>query len=139
MKRLLWKGYPQQEGANVDADRPWWVQQERELPAAGEPVPVKGWLHPSGAFAFGADAEEAMAQYDEEHPLPPPPPKCQQVWVEGNSEKSITRVERVDGREGEAKRVYVWAGAERYAGDWPPEGYVLAYGPLSPWAPTGKE
>lgn len=135
MKSFLWHGYPQKGEAHTD--RPWWVKHEKSLAGALAPVGVKGWLHPSGAFAFGDDAEEVMAQYDVENPLPPPPPKCNQVWVKnGSSEKSITRVEKVEGGE---ERVYIWTGADRYSGEWPPEGYVLAHGPLSPWAPTGEE
>lgn len=124
---IVWKKYPQPEDSHPN--RPWWKRDVN-----GE---LRGWTREdAGAFAYGEDALESMAEFDRENPLPIPPPKCGQVWVRGTSEKLITRVEKVEGHEGGAPSTYVWAGTDRYAGTWPPEGYSLVHGPFSPW--TGE-
>lgn len=136
----LWHGYPQPEGAHPK--RPWWRKASRALDTqegeqkvmSGWPIGTPGWVHPSGVFAFGDDAEEVMEQYDVEHPVPAPPPMGAQVWVKGSSQRVITRVETVDGG-----KTYVFCGPDRLAGSWPPEGYVLAAGPYAPWQSTGAE
>jgi hypothetical protein len=123
---IVWKKYPQDEDAHPE--RPWWKRD-----VTGE---LKGWSRrDAGAFAYGEDALESMAEFDAENPPPAPPPKCGQVWVSESSEKLITRIERVDNG-GPTVNTYVWAGTDRYAGTWPPEGYSLVYGPFSPWTST---
>ena len=78
----------------------------------------------------------AIAAYDAEHPLPPPPPRCGQVWVwPGGVAEQVLQVDP-DGT------AHTLAGEYRAAPNkaqvrWPPPGAVLVSGPSAPWAPMG--
>ena len=129
--RRLWRGHPVSSVAHPE--RPWWrLHVKQELQGGFLPTETKGWLRSDGAFAYGADAEERMAEHDALHPLPAPEPLCGQVWQnEHGTELLVTKVWRGE------RFLRVWFDGEEWDDDWPPEGMHLVAGSFSPWSNTG--
>lgn len=118
-----WHGYPQHPSAHPD--RPWWRKK-----------PEGYWLRIDGEQSvYGRKPESAMATLDHEHPLPPPEPRCGQVWRFREGHQAMVAYVRPDGS-------CAFAGAgEAFAAKepWPYPGAVLVAGPGSPWAPMRGE
>ena len=112
-----WHGYEQHKDAHPE--RPWW----REVTAM-----TQYWVRTDGLTTTSAASLEA---YDRCKPLPPPPPKCGQVWVDLKYKtQSMCCGVGPDGAAG-------WfpdAGGGTRPPTWPPPGAVLVAGPHSPWA-----
>lgn len=72
----------------------------------------------------------ATTNYDTEHPLPAPPPRCGQVWW-SNAEERAFLLTSTNGTESD----YVFIDIETYG--WPPFAgdCILVHGPGAPWAP----
>jgi len=130
-------GYPQ----HIDAhpERPWWRPYTTPLdgrdgwtrhahdgttPIVYDPDPM-----PETLDEYTAWLDDALADADRRMPVPPPPPLCGQVWVEGSIAETVQAV-----RHG---RVYFSASSldARGSREWPPPNAVLVAEPLSPWAP----
>jgi len=156
-----WHGYPQHPDAHPQ--RPWWRRSgDDESPwvrsdnATLTPVAEyvggdtydAGWQSHDGWVLRVPDVwmgrmaaihtleSGSLATYDAEHPLPPPEPRCGQVWVWVAAsawqglQMTVSTVTAVGG---------VHFGTRRDAWDapWPPPGAVLVAGPGAPWAPMG--
>ena len=117
----------------------------------------KRWVHTPEAAAPDFDdwnaytVEELMARIDREHPLPPPEPRCGQVWVFPDVNQHDTVQGVSDG-----KGYFISGYADTMTpvststyGDgcgaaavldapntWPPPGGILVAGPDAPWADT---
>lgn len=155
-----WHGYPQHLDAHPE--RPWWrrlVPDDEESPwrrADGvELCPAVAWvggdhydcgwqdgagwvakareLWPFRLSAIRSVEEEAIALVDAAHPLPPPEPRCGQVWVLPDLATHCTVIGVQDG----AGYYVDPRGAHRMP--WPPPGAVLVAGPGAPWAPMGGD
>lgn len=135
-----WYGYGYPQHPDAHPERPWWRKLYREVP--GRAPEHFAWARTDRRVVSRTEVEQAiidiLAALDREYPLPPPPPLCQQVWVEprrggaGGGHRAIVGVDPCGA-------VYTvgYAGVQRHApGCWPPPGAVLVYGPGAPWAPT---
>jgi hypothetical protein len=82
-----WHGYPSNQG---HSEYPWWKIVRAVPPDAANSVffvPMPAWQRSDGALVpidlrfSNSDMDNALATYGQEHPLPPPPILCGQVWV----------------------------------------------------------
>lgn len=127
-----WHGYPQHPDAHPE--RPWW-----RLSRHGGYVRTDG----EEAAEVGSDrggflgilhghelTTQALAEFDCKRPLPPPEPRCGQVWYMTDSGTS-----KMVGRCGTLS--ITWAdGTKRSTAEWPRPNAVLVAGPGAPWAPA---
>lgn len=140
--------YPQPQNA-VD-DRPWW----RQVFSYADGHAHEYLLRVDGRdiYEHRIDVEEMkgwddLVEYDREHPIPVPEPRCGQVWVRPDwslSEYILEAVCIAVIRSGSCiVSAQMGSGfAEQgysYPDGWPPKGAVLVAGPLSPWAPPDWE
>lgn len=93
----------------------------------GDPTKVENYRCPEARPDGFETADAAMAWYDTAHPLPAPPPMCDQTWAWPDGEQLV--VSRVFPG-GEA--MMACGGPFFAASEWPPPGAVLVAGP-SPW------
>jgi hypothetical protein len=127
-----WHGYPQHPDAHPE--RPWW-----------RPISSMRWRRTDGRISRAVcwpdalDEDEAevvhaqdvcdeLARLDTAHPLPPPEPRCGQVWVLPDVATHCTVIGVQDG----AGYYVDPRGVHRMP--WPPPGAVLVAGPGAPWA-----
>lgn len=162
-----WYGYD--VGDRRDPHRPWWERLRGPTSHTTMTTRTDGWrMWASGAImepgeqvritlippqgqaderlrawvteeTWEAEARRLIEQVDREHPLPVPPPLCNQVWVcvRTGVHLSISRINVV----GQGLVV-----VDSMVGlllvpmpTWPPQDHVLVHGPRSPWAPMGGE
>jgi hypothetical protein len=138
-----WHGYPQHPDAHPE--RPWW-----------RPISSMRWRRTDGRISRAACVCDELARLDTAHPMPPPEPRCGQVWVTLTGVESMVQMvysngagtrtidlpdhhffwppdpERPDSCWGSAPETLTTA-------DWPPPGAVLVAGPGAPWAPMGGD
>jgi len=157
-----WHGYEQDDNAHERF--PWWASVgsfawERCDGRAIRPHPL-GWsvtgphdaLYPDGgpcrydfercAYTGPSQPVDIIEMIDREHPLPPPEPRCGQVWKVPGTPAAMVASER-----------YPWFASwmPAYAlvasglatgtvieDTWPPPGAVLVAGPGAPWADTSE-
>lgn len=124
-----WFGHPL--APEQHPKRPWWRREVVQVPLRdGVTVPRRQWRHPKGHIAYGDDAEELMASYDQEHPPEFPGWEVGQVWrsVRGDRTYLVTRME------GEKP----FSGEHDLSGDHEIRAvaYVLLSGPGAPWCPA---
>jgi hypothetical protein len=144
-----WHGYSQHPDAYPE--RPWW---RRWIGPPHARPGESGWLRADGVFTIGDDGY--LAARDTAHPLPPPEPRCGQVWVTPSGVESMVQMVWPNGAGTRTIDLpdhhFFWpADPERpnscwgsapetlTTADWPPPGAVLVAGPGAPWAPMGGD
>jgi membrane-associated protease RseP (regulator of RpoE activity) len=137
-----WHGYDQVEDAHPE--RPWWQREPGHEPG-------EGWRRTDGellSYSLGAwkkfGTVTMLDERDRTDPLPPPDPRCGQVWVwleTAGLHASAQQVLAVRALTSSAPRVeFVGSAIDIFQEkDWPPPGAVLVAGPGAPWAPTEPE
>lgn len=123
---MNWHGYPQHPDAHPE--RPWWHREG---------------LHWRRIDGWGSDGG-SIASMDAKMPLPPPEPRCLQVWL--NVERGDQVVVACVDTGGIAwsfspnntNSVGLPSAVALRLDPWPPPGAVLVAGPGSPWAPMGE-
>ena len=141
-----WHGYPQRGW--VDPERPWWNTGDvREWRRNDGLVISRDRFDPplSHIISIGSDEpfEIAAARADAERPVPPPPPRCGQVWaLPGKTAEMV--VSEVPPHFPTAMMVSaVIAGVDGVEvpldDTWPPPDAMLVAGPGAPWAPMGGD
>lgn len=141
-----WHGYPQ--APDTHPTRPWWrlwrsMHQTgwRRYAWDGTSPVVEDLDVPAdwNAEEYEADIEARMAEVDRRYPVPPPPPKCGQVWVSRRDEALVTHVIPQLGAEDSRWTLRIGGSLVTCGADcvvpWPPPGAVLVAGPYAPWAP----
>jgi len=148
-----WHGYEQ--GDNAHPEFPWWTwvaeqsthgtyllsQVGRWLRGDGQKSERVAWTYQEGRGhetmmrVLADKAEEEICYIGQESPLPPPEPRCGQVWVNVTTGASHMITDVKDG--------IAWMGSGKLA-TWPPEDEfsdevaVLVAGPGAPWADTSE-
>jgi hypothetical protein len=97
-------------------------------------------------WGFREACDQLLEQIDKEDPIPPPPPRCNQVWIwfddegqirEQSSVVSVKTVTTCGERVIRDETVISFLDGTFYLSDnWPPKGAVLVAGPHAPWKQT---
>jgi len=136
-------GYPQHPDAHPE--RPWWRlanpwtdggvwRRTDGQSTARFNVPSTYWGSPeqyhTHIMGIARQQDDYLARIDTTNPLPPPHPRCGQVWIcDDNEERLVVAVQN---------GCPVFGGHPLgFALNWPPAGAVLVDGHGAPWAPMG--
>lgn len=144
-----WHGYPMHPDS-VEG-RPWWRHCVYSNDGAHLLV-MRDFKEGSlMAEADHPDLPAAMVAYDTAHPLPPPPPRCGQVWLWPDSDRQhlVTDITTrgsghtgitlgLEGPDCWLPHVPPELAPHSSQSPWPPPGAVLVAGPGAPWAPMGE-
>jgi hypothetical protein len=111
---------------------PWWYLRRYEDEDDGVEL---YWLRTDGVRLHNNPVTD-LAAFDDEHPLPPPPPAVGQVWAFAPNGRELS-VDYVDATvENPVVRFANGAVLTAFPDMWPPEKQALVYGPGAPWAPS---
>lgn len=138
-----WHQYPQHPDAHPE--KPWWRKQYKRRGDGS--LEHLAWRRTDGRMESALAVERGLIDIldaiDREHPLPPPEPRCGQVWkVPGRpADMAVTEEWPWSGKALAAILARNAAGQPALAFDrtWPPPGAVLVAGPGAPWAPMGGD